>query len=100
MIPVECLSLAAQRTDRIDPARAPGRNQSCDHRDRDERGEGAGDGQRIAIFRNSKILSAFDRAIVVLVARSNRLEDLRPLAPRVLEAFATVESGTVTVVGP
>jgi hypothetical protein len=45
-------------------------------------------------------LSAFDIAIGVLVARSNRLEDLRPLAPRVLEAFATVEAGTVTLVGP
>ena len=45
-------------------------------------------------------LSAFDIAIVVLIARSNRLEDLRPLAPRVLEAFATVEAGTITLVGP
>ena len=28
------------------------------------------------------------------------IDDLRPLAPRVLEAFATVEAGTVTLVGP
>jgi hypothetical protein len=30
-------------------------------------------------------LSSFDIAVVVLVARSNRLDDLRPLVPRVLE---------------
>jgi hypothetical protein len=45
-------------------------------------------------------LSEFDIAVIVLVAASNRIEDLRPLAPRVLEAFATVEAGTVTLVGP
>jgi hypothetical protein len=45
-------------------------------------------------------LSAFDIAVIVLVAASNRIDDLRPLVPRVLAAFATVEAGTVNLVGP
>jgi hypothetical protein len=44
-------------------------------------------------------LSSFDIAIVVLVARSNRLEDLRPLVPRILEILPTVGGRTVTTVG-
>lgn len=44
-------------------------------------------------------LSAFDIAIVVLVARSNRLEDLRPLVPRILEVLPVAKRGTVTMVG-
>ena len=44
-------------------------------------------------------VSAFDIAVVVLVARSNRLEDLRPLASRVLEVLDTAARGRVTVVG-
>jgi Domain of unknown function (DUF5615) len=43
-------------------------------------------------------LSSFDIAIVVLVARSNRLEDLRPLAPRVLEVLPSAQRGMATVV--
>jgi len=45
-------------------------------------------------------LSSFDIAIVVLVARSNRLEDLRPLVPRILEVLPAAKGGTVTMVGP
>jgi hypothetical protein len=44
-------------------------------------------------------VSSFDIAIVVLVARSNTFEDLRPLAPRVLEVLATAQRGAVTLVG-
>jgi hypothetical protein len=44
-------------------------------------------------------ISAFNIAVVVLVARSNSLDDLRPLAPQILEALAKVERGRVTVVG-
>jgi predicted nuclease of predicted toxin-antitoxin system len=33
-------------------------------------------------------VSAFDIAVVVLVARSNSIDDLRPLAPRIREALA------------
>ena len=44
-------------------------------------------------------LSAFDIAIVVLVARSNRFEDLRPLAPRILEILPTAQRGAATLVG-
>jgi hypothetical protein len=43
-------------------------------------------------------LSAFDIAVIVLVARSNRLEDLRPLVPRLLEILPTVERRAATVV--
>lgn len=43
-------------------------------------------------------VSAFDIAVVVLVARSNSLEDLRPLAPRILEVVDTAARGRVTVV--
>ena len=43
-------------------------------------------------------LSAFDIAIVVLVARSNRLEDLRALVPRLLEVLPTAARRAVTLV--
>ena len=43
-------------------------------------------------------LSAFDIAIVVLVARSNRLEDLRVLVPRLLDVLPTAARRAVTVV--
>jgi hypothetical protein len=41
-------------------------------------------------------VSAFAIAIIVLIAGSNRIDDLRPLVPRVLEALTTVRPGTVT----
>ena len=44
-------------------------------------------------------VSAFDIAVVVLVARSNSIDDLRPLAPQILEALADAERGRVTLVG-
>ena len=44
-------------------------------------------------------LSSFDIAIVVLVARSNTFEDLRPLAPRMLAVLATAQRGVITLVG-
>ena len=43
-------------------------------------------------------LSSFDIAILVLVARTNRFEDLRPLMPRVLEIIATAQRGAATLV--
>lgn len=45
-------------------------------------------------------LSAFDIAVVVLVGPSNRIDDLRPLVPRVLEVLPTAKRGAVTMVGP
>ena len=42
--------------------------------------------------------SAFDIAVVVLVARSNRLEDLRALVPRPLEVLPTAARRAVTLV--
>lgn len=43
--------------------------------------------------------SAFDIAIVVLVARSNRLDDLRPLVPRVLQVLPRAKRRAVTIIG-
>ena len=43
-------------------------------------------------------LAALDIAVIVLIAASNRIDDLRPLIPRVLEVVATVQRGTVTAV--
>jgi len=43
-------------------------------------------------------VSAFDIAVVVLVARSNRLDELRPLVPRLLEIIPRAERRTLTVV--
>jgi predicted nuclease of predicted toxin-antitoxin system len=44
-------------------------------------------------------VSAFDIAVIVLVARSNTIDDLRPLAPKILEALTNAEPGRVTLVG-
>jgi predicted nuclease of predicted toxin-antitoxin system len=43
-------------------------------------------------------VSAFDIAVIVLVARSNSMDDLRPLVPRILRALTTAKAGTVTLV--
>jgi predicted nuclease of predicted toxin-antitoxin system len=43
-------------------------------------------------------VSAFNIAVIVLVAQSNRIDDLRPLAPRVLEVLTTAKRGAVTIV--
>ena len=44
-------------------------------------------------------LSSFDIAVIVLVARSNRLDDLRPLMGPVREMLASVKRGEPKVVG-
>jgi hypothetical protein len=43
-------------------------------------------------------VSAFDIAVIVVAARSNRLDDLRPLVPRLLEILPTVQRRSTTVV--
>ncbi len=43
-------------------------------------------------------VSAFNIAVIVLVAQSNRIDDLRPLAPRVLEVLTTAKRRAVTIV--
>lgn len=43
-------------------------------------------------------LPQFDIAVIVLQAPSNRLADLKPLAPQVLAILATVAKGQATVV--
>ena len=43
-------------------------------------------------------LSAFDIAVIVLAATGNRIDDLRPLIPRVLKVVTSVRPGTVTIV--
>ena len=44
-------------------------------------------------------LGRLNIAIVVLVARGNRLADLRPLMPQVLEVLAGIRAGQVLRVG-
>ena len=43
--------------------------------------------------------SAFDIAVIVLAAASNRIDDLRPLVPRVLEVLPIAKRRAVTFVG-
>jgi hypothetical protein len=43
-------------------------------------------------------LPQFNLAIIILQSQSNRLADLKPLVPKVLEVLATVTKGTATVV--
>jgi hypothetical protein len=43
-------------------------------------------------------VSAFDIAVVVLVAAGNRIDDVRPLVPQILEAVRMAQAGTVTLV--
>jgi len=43
-------------------------------------------------------VSDFDIAVVVLISRSNNIDELRLLVPQVLEAFATAKRA-VTMVG-
>jgi hypothetical protein len=43
-------------------------------------------------------LPQFNLAIIILHSQSNRLADLKPLVPKVLEVLATVTKGTATVV--
>lgn len=40
-----------------------------------------------------------DVAVIVLVARSNRFEDLRPLVPELLAAFSSIKAGDVVRLG-
>ncbi|WP_199245749.1 hypothetical protein [[Phormidium] sp. ETS-05] len=43
-------------------------------------------------------LPQFDIAVIVLQAPSNRLAELKPLAPKVLDILGTVAKGTATVI--
>jgi len=45
-------------------------------------------------------VSSFDIAVLVLIPRSNRLDDLRPLMPKVLEVLVTARRGTATLITP
>ena len=44
-------------------------------------------------------LAAHPLGVVLIRARSNRIDDLRPLVPKILEAIATVEPGQILAVG-
>ena len=44
-------------------------------------------------------LTAFNIAVIVMVATTNTLLDLRPLIPRVLQTLADAKPGQATVVG-
>ena len=43
-------------------------------------------------------LSSFNIAIIVLVARSNRFDDLLPLVPRILDVLDAAPRGAATLV--
>src|SRR5256885_815304 len=43
-------------------------------------------------------LSGFQIAMMVMVARTNRLQDLQPLIPSVLDALQTLQQGTLMVI--
>jgi hypothetical protein len=44
-------------------------------------------------------LPRFNLAVIVLVCRSNRLEDLKPLAPKLLASLATAKKGHALRIG-
>jgi len=44
-------------------------------------------------------LNSFSIAVVALIAKSNRLTDLKPLIPRLLTAIETARPGAATLVG-
>lgn len=44
-------------------------------------------------------VSAYDIAVVVLIARINNLDELRPLVPQILEVFTVAKRRAVTMVG-
>ena len=43
-------------------------------------------------------VSTFDIAVIVMIAASNRIDDLRPLVPRLLEVLPSAASRAVTFV--
>lgn len=44
-------------------------------------------------------LTKFRIAVLLLRARRNRLEDMRPLVPELLQKLAEAKSGALTVIG-
>ncbi len=44
-------------------------------------------------------LPGFQIAVILLRAPSNRLEDIRPLAPTILEQVAKAPAGALTIIG-
>ena len=46
-----------------------------------------------------QVLSQFPIAVVLLRAKSNRLEDLRPLAPGILDVLESIKAGELRTVG-
>ena len=44
-------------------------------------------------------LAAYAIGVILVRARSNRIDDLRPLVPQILDALAGAESGKVRIVG-
>jgi hypothetical protein len=51
-------------------------------------------------LRYQQNLAAFGVSIVVLIAVSNRLADLVPLVPAVIQSLGTIKPGMVVEVGP
>jgi hypothetical protein len=51
-------------------------------------------------FQHQHNLAALPLAVVILLARSNDLQDLRPLVSDLLQALATLPPTLLTLVGP
>ena len=49
-------------------------------------------------IRHQQNLQSFQIAVLLLNARTNRYEDLKPLVPRALEAIKTLQPGSVVLV--
>jgi predicted nuclease of predicted toxin-antitoxin system len=45
-----------------------------------------------------KNLSAYNFSVIVLAAKTNRLADLRPLVPKLLESFSMTKVGEATLI--
>jgi hypothetical protein len=45
-------------------------------------------------------LIAADMSVVLMVARSNKLPDLEPLVPELINALDNLRPGTCTIIGP
>jgi hypothetical protein len=50
-------------------------------------------------IRHQQNLQSFQIAVLLLNARSNKYKDLKPLAPRALEAIKTLQPGSIVLIG-
>jgi hypothetical protein len=90
--------------------RETGRAQRSGHHERDPAGKRNGELLQLAATEfdmfltadrnlpHQQNLSAFDIAVVVIIAKSNRLSDLKPLVPKVLDTLPIARRREATIV--